>query len=287
MPVRNGARFLAEAVESVLGQSFDDLELIAVDDGSTDGTLPLLRGFAERDPRLRVIVQKPAGVVAALNAGGRAARAPYVARMDADDVAEGSRLVRQVDVLDRDAGCVLVGTAVLLIDEHGRSLRTVVPPVGHDAIATALRSANVFVHGSVMFHRRAWDLAGGYDARALHVEDYDLWCRLLTHGRFAALAEPLYRLRVHGDSVSAHHLDAQLEATYAVRARYFGTAPPRWDHRRTARAHGHVVYAQRFVAAGDVRAAVRHLAAGWRAKPWSGAVLRAALGAVRDRTLPA
>jgi hypothetical protein len=201
--------------------------------------------------------------------------------MDADDVADPERLAAQLDAFAHAPKRVLVATAAVLIDAHGRSIATVGPPLAHEAIARALRVGNVLVHGSVMFRRAAWEAAGGYDEAARHVEDYDLWCRLLARGELAGLATPLYRLRVHGDSVSAAHVARQLDAAYHVRARYFGTPPPSWSGRRTALADRHLVYARRFAAAGEPAAAARHMRAAWRAKPWSPTVVRSTVAWLR------
>ena len=272
MPVRDGARFLADALDSVLGQSLKDLELLAVDDGSRDASPAILARYAAADARLRVLSRAPEGVVAALNAGIAAARSACIARMDADDVSEPDRLTRQLAVLDANPDVVLVGAAATLVDARGSTVGQIVPPIAHDAIAARLRTSNALVHGTVVFRRAAWSAAGGYDAAARLAEDYDLWCRLLARGRLAALAEPLYRLRVHAESVSMRALSDQLEATYRVRHRHFGTPSPSWRERRTARADRHLAYA-RMLGAPE-RAAWEHLLAAWRAKPWSPTVVR-------------
>src|SRR5207244_9535415 len=109
-------------VESVLAQTLADLELIVVDDGSTDGTAAMLASFAERDLRIRVQTRSPAGLAPALNAGCALARAPYIARMDADDVSLPDRLERQAAFLDSHAEVALLGGGVILIDEAGREI---------------------------------------------------------------------------------------------------------------------------------------------------------------------
>jgi glycosyltransferase involved in cell wall biosynthesis len=280
MPVRDAERFLAAALDSVLGQSLKELELLAVDDGSRDASPAILARYAAADARVRVLSRRSEGIAAALNAGIADARAACIARMDADDVSEPDRLARQLAILDARPDVVLVGTAATLVDEHGRTVGRVGPPVDHDVIVEELRTRNALVHGSVAFRRAAWEAAGGYDQAAGLVEDYDLWCRLLAHGRVAGVAEPLYRLRVHADSVSARGLSDQLEATYGVRRRHFGTPRPSWIARRTARADRHLAYACMLAVPG---AAVpwRHLLAAWRAKPWSPTVVRHGLAHVR------
>jgi hypothetical protein len=175
---------------------------------------------------------------------------------------------------------VLVGAAATLIDERGRAVGHVVPPTAHDAIVEQLRTHNALVHGTVVFRRTAWAAAGGYDSTARLVEDYDLWCRLLEHGRFAGVAEPLYRLRVHAGSVSARALGDQLDATYRVRRRHFGTPSPSWAARRTTRADRHLAYARMLAGPGDA-VPWPHVFAAWRAKPWSPTVMRHGLAYLR------
>ena len=280
MPVRNAERFLQDAIDSVLGQSLKELELLAVDDGSADASPAILARYAAADARVRLLSRPSQGIVAALNAGIADARSAYIARMDADDLSEPDRLAQQLAILDGDPHVVLVGTAATLVDERGRAVGGVVPPIAHDAIGEQLRTHNALVHGAVVFRRTAWAAAGGYDATARLVEDYDLWCRLLAHGRLAGIAAPLYRLRVHAGSISARALGEQLEATYRVRRRYFGTPPPSWVARRTARADRHLAYARMLSTPGD-GAAWRHLLAAWRAKPWSPTVMRHGLAHLR------
>ena len=282
MPVRDAERFLKDAVESVLAQTFGDLELLAVDDGSRDASAAILARYAAADARVRVLSSPARGVAGALNAGIAAARASYVARMDADDVSEPDRLARQLAVLDADPGIVLVGAAATLVDDRGRVVGSVVPPAEHEAIAQRLLTHNVVVHGTVVVRRAAWSAVGGYDLSAHLVEDYDLWCRLLAHGRLANVAAPLYRLRVHGGSVSARAVSDQLEAAYGVRRRHFGTPPPSWAERRTARADRHLAYARMLATPGDAPV-WRQLIAAWQAKPWSPTVLRHGVSGLRGR----
>src|SRR5690349_12083876 len=119
MPVHNGGPFLERAVESILGQSFADFEFVIIDDGSTDSTGEVRRRHQAADHRVRVHHQEKAGLVASLNDGCSRARAPYIARMDADDIAFPERLDRQVELLDREPEVVLVGSATVTIDASG------------------------------------------------------------------------------------------------------------------------------------------------------------------------
>ena len=151
MPVRDGERFVAEAIGSVLGQTVSDLELIVVDDGSTDSTPALLAGVA--DPRVRVLTQPPSGLAPALNAGCAEAAAPVIARMDADDVALPDRLEWQLAFLDAHPDVALLGGGIVLVDEEGREFDR--EPA---AAAPALVDRNDLVHGTVVMRTESFRL---------------------------------------------------------------------------------------------------------------------------------
>jgi glycosyltransferase involved in cell wall biosynthesis len=148
LPVRNGARWLNKAVESVLAQTLSDLELLAVDDGSTDATPEILAGFAARDSRVRLLRQRGVGLVAALNAGLAMARAPITARLDADDIALPHRLERQLLHLDRNGEIGLLGSWAHRIDESGRIAGRLAPAVNSAALRQVLAKSNPFIHSS-------------------------------------------------------------------------------------------------------------------------------------------
>src|SRR5204863_1066446 len=151
MSVNDGAPWVAEAVASVLAQSAGDLELIVVDDGSSDATPDLLA--AVRDVRLRVLRQARTGLTRALNRALGAARADLVARLDADDVALPERLARQRAFFERAPDVGLLGSAAREVDGAGAIVRVVRPPEDDAAIRRALIRANPLVHSSLMARR--------------------------------------------------------------------------------------------------------------------------------------
>src|ERR1700710_2718911 len=116
LPVRNGARYLGLAVESILAQTLSDLELLIVDDGSEDETPMILARMAQADPRVRVLSGPPLGLVAALNRGIHAAGSSFIARMDADDIAWPDRLARQMTLLNSETNAAAVGTGWRVVD---------------------------------------------------------------------------------------------------------------------------------------------------------------------------
>lgn len=219
MPVRNGARWIAEAIGSVLTQTFRDFELIIIDDGSTDGTLAIVEEFAAHDPRIVMIEQAAAGLVVALNTGLAQARAPLIARLDADDVAVPARFTEQVATMQNDPQLVLLGSWATEINDNGRVIGLRRPQTDAAKLKESLVCGNPMVHSSVMFRTAVARAVGGYRAAFAAAEDYDLWLRLSEHGTIANLLRELIRYRVHGASVTARQpLRQMFAARLALRS---------------------------------------------------------------------
>ena len=198
LPVWNAVATLAECLDSLAAQSLQDHEVLAVDDGSEDGSRELLLARAARDPRIRVLERPHAGLVAALNAGLLAARAPLLARMDADDVAAPERLAVQAADLARRARPTILGSRVQLLD-GGAGMRAYVAwsnaLLDHAAIVSDLLVESPLVHPSVMLPTAALRALSGYRDDG-GPEDYDLWLRAEAAGlRFAKRPELLLRWR--------------------------------------------------------------------------------------------
>jgi glycosyltransferase involved in cell wall biosynthesis len=197
MPVRNAAPFLDASVRSILDQTFDNFEFVALDDASTDGSGEILRGWAARDPRMRVErASRPLGLVESSNSVVRATTAPLVARMDADDVSHSERLARQVEALTNDPRAVLVGTLFEGIDGEGRIVR----PRDRWRLLRPSPFAP-FPHGSAAFRRETFEAVGGYSPHTEYWEDLSLFRRLGERGRVLVLPEALYRYRFHTSNV--------------------------------------------------------------------------------------
>ena len=217
MAVRDGAPWVAEAVASVLGQTAGDLELIVVDDGSTDATPELLAKV--RDERLRVDRRPAAGLTPALNRGLALARGPLVARLDADDLALPERLARQRDFLAAHPDVGLLGGGVRELDAGGREVAVRVPPASDAALRSALIRRNPFIHSAVMVRRALVERVGGYDESVPVAQDYDLWMRLARVTRLASLPEVMVVRRLLPGRVSAVRDDARLRAEVRIRWR--------------------------------------------------------------------
>ena len=228
MTVYNGEPWLGAAVDSILGQTFRAWELIVIDDGSTDDSPQTL---ARRpDPRLRIVWQPRAGQTASLNRALRLARAPLIARMDADDVALSERLGRQVEWLGVHPEIGLLGTGCHEIAPDATVLRTIRPPADDGSIRRALIRANPFIHSSVMFRRNVLDQVGTYDERFVVAQDYDLWLRMSRVTSLAILPDPLVLRRVVPGQLSSARDTTRLRDEVVVKARALARGDyPWWD----------------------------------------------------------
>jgi hypothetical protein len=219
MPVRDGARFLDEAVRSVTSQTLEDLELVVVDDGSIDDTPGLLSAWQDRDPRVRVMRRPTAGgYTTALTQGISQAKGDLLARLDADDRAWRDRLRLQAETFRARPGLGLLGTGVRYIDERGRTLKVESQESG-PAVARMLGAGqNPFFHPSVMMSRSAYEAAGGYRSQMEPSEDFDLWLRIGEKFEVDILGDPLIDYRLHPGQVTVVQL--KRAATTAAAARW-------------------------------------------------------------------
>lgn len=205
LPTLNAADHLDRALRSIDRQSYPTIEIVAVDDGSTDETLSILKNFEWSVGRTLTLIERDdvdGSLAAALNCGLAAADGEFIARQDADDWSAPDRLARQVDHLHRYPEADLVGTGCHIHEADGsrRSQRHVLRTV----TASDLEDKNQLVHGSVMARKSVLEEVGGYDERWSASEDYELWTRLAAGGyTLHNLDVPLYHLRLHDDSAYA------------------------------------------------------------------------------------
>jgi len=212
MSVYNGKRFLQEAIDSILAQTFTDFEFLIFDDGSTDGSSDILSAAAARNRRIVLERLPHTGLSAALNRGLEKARGRYVARMDADDISLPDRFEKQIRFLDSHPDIALVSGGFELIDEEGRSLKTILHPVLPEIVHHELLEHNFICHPAIMARRDALRSIGGYRAQYLHAEDWDMWLRLSERYRLANLPDVLIKYRQHLSKVSLTGYPQQLIA---------------------------------------------------------------------------
>ncbi|MCL4552960.1 MAG: glycosyltransferase [Candidatus Marsarchaeota archaeon] len=216
MSVYNGEKYLAQAIESILDQTFRDYEFIIIDDGSTDGTGAILKQYQEKDDRIQVCDQENKGLIAALNRGCRLAKGEFIARMDADDISLPERLAKQVRYLEAHPEVGVLGTWIEFIDERGIPRGEFHFHSSPILLGWSFLFGNCLAHSSVFMRRTVVERLGFYNPSALHVEDYDLWTRAKSATLVANLAEVLIERRVWSENISSRHSRIQEESTVGI-----------------------------------------------------------------------
>ena len=218
MSVYNGERFLKEAIDSIIAQTFTDFEFIIINDGSTDRTGAILKTYA--DPRLKIIERENRGLISSLNEAINSAEGEYLARTDADDTALPERLARQAKFLDEHPPVGLVGSWAEAVDENGKILKIYdFPPADNKHIRSYLLRHNAFIHPSVMFRRKL--ISQNPYRNFTHIEDYELWTRLLQKCEGANIPEPLIKYRVLESSITRINRKKIIMRGFFVRALVF------------------------------------------------------------------
>ena len=198
LATRDGSRFLPEALQGIDAQSYRPLELVAVDDGSTDSTGDILHAFADGRSWVRLLRAEGVGPARARAIAFETSRGSLIAIHDDDDWSRPDRIERQVAYLAAHPDVGVVGSTAEIIDEKGATLAPYRVPLEEREIRRVLRRAPPFVNGSVLMRREAYEEAGGFRAPFRCAEDYDLWLRIPDRFGLANIAEPLYRWRLHG-----------------------------------------------------------------------------------------
>ncbi len=201
MSVYNGEKYLKEAIDSILGQTFKDFEFLIINDGSTDKTGEILKSY--NDPRIKIINnEKNIGLTKSLNKGLTLARGEYIARQDADDISMPERLEKEVEFLEQNRNVGLVGTDYLFINEKGKVIHIVKCLNGSRELKAKLLEGNQFGHGSVMLRRECIDKVGVYREEFKFAQDYDFCLRIAEMYDVANISEPLYKWRIDSKSIS-------------------------------------------------------------------------------------
>jgi glycosyltransferase involved in cell wall biosynthesis len=195
IPFYNSERTLRDAIRSIFAQSFQDWELLLIDDGSTDSSLEIAGSV--RDPRVKVVSDgKHRGLIFRLNQAIETARGTYIARMDADDISHPARLERQVDFLEKNPFTDVVGSSMYSLNCNDQ-------PCGVRSVRSAGISAFARIHNGVFIHvsimgKRDWFLKNRYSEGFTRAEDQELWARTYNNSLFAAIPEPLVYVREEG-----------------------------------------------------------------------------------------
>lgn len=218
MPVYNAEKYLKEAIDSILNQSFTDFEFIIIDDGSVDGSLNIIKAYD--DPRIKLFCnEQNKGLVYTLNKGLRLSKGKYVARMDSDDICVKDRLKLQVTFLEKNSSIsILGGSLQYLGTEYHKHF-----PLDNEKIKILLLQRTAFVHPCIMFRR--CDLVNHslfYDVDYEYAEDYHLWTTASIRGlKMANLDDILIYYRQHDNQISTAKLDSQIQITNEIRNNYW------------------------------------------------------------------
>ena len=230
MVTYNVERFLAEAIESILKQTFEDFEFIIVDFGSTDKSKTIASGYAATDSRIRLHEVPICGLAEARNAGCSLAQGRYIAIMDADDISLPGRLTWQIDFMEKHPEVGVLGGATEWIDTFGRSLRIERFPTEDFEIRTTLPNSCSFCQPTVLIRKDAFISVGGYRPAFVLAEDYDLWLRMAEHFHCANLSQVVLKYRSHPHQVQLRKVKQQslysLAAQVSASSRRKGNPDP-------------------------------------------------------------
>lgn len=192
MAVYNGERYLREAIDSILNQTFKDFEFVIINDGSTDRSLEIIQSY---DDRIVLITQENAGLAKALNNGIAVSRSDFIARMDADDIAYPERIQKQYKFLLKNPEYIIVGSNAKFIDMEGNFVHYSNLPIKNEEMKGKLPETP-FIHPSVMFRKDSFYEAGQYPEYMLKAQDYVLFNRMAKYGKFANIPENLMQYRI-------------------------------------------------------------------------------------------
>lgn len=206
IPCHNAEKFAEISITSIINQSYQNLEIILIDDCSSDSTLRVLNCLAQSDARVYVVKnQSNLKIAGTLNKGLQLATGKYIARMDADDISYQERIKKQVDFLERNADVGMCGSAITLIDDLGNINGKIEYPSDTETIKAELLFGCPFIHPSVMIRKSVFESLEPYMENIIVGQDYELWLRIANKFKVSNIAEPLLYYRWHGNNISSNN----------------------------------------------------------------------------------
>ena len=207
MSVYNGEKYLREAIESILDQTFIDFEFIIVIDPSIDNSLEIIQSYD--DERIEIINnEKNIGLTQSLNKALKIAKGEYIARQDADDISLPNRFEEQITYLEKYPEVALLGTSAYKIDENGKIIEKFTA-LAKPTIKNLFKG-NLFYHGSVMLRKGIINELGGYNELITYPQDYELWLRIAKHYKVGNLTQLLYKWRFHGENMGFSNIEQSI-----------------------------------------------------------------------------
>ncbi len=218
IPVFNVSIYIKQSLKSILNQTYKNFEVLIIDDGSTDSTLKIVKTF--KDKRIKILKNnKNSGLVVSINKGIETARGEYIARFDGDDISDIFRIKKQVKFLDENPEYIVIGTQAQDIDQNGQHIGQTLVPETDQQIRRVKYKKNFMIHPTVMMRTDIVKKVGGYRKFFKGgAEEYDLWLRLLRHGKFYNIPEKLIQKRIHASAFTQRQRFKRIEI-YAIIAR--------------------------------------------------------------------
>lgn len=203
MPTYNGDKWIRESIDSVLNQTFENFELLIIDDGSSDSTKEIIENYKKADKRIITVYKSHTGATDSQNVGINIARGSWIARIDQDDICEPERLSKQLAFVYNNPEIDLLGSGFIEIDKDGNYIKKHSFPRHHKRLTANLETLRrFFPHSSAFYRLDAARKVGKYNIRFIRADDWDLWQRLSEQGKIACLAEPLVKIRKHAGQMS-------------------------------------------------------------------------------------
>jgi len=217
MSVYNAEKYLDEAIQSILTQTYKDFEFIIINDGSTDKSLKIIEKYKNQDERILLISRENKGLIASLNEGIEKARGEYIARMDADDISLPSRFEEQIEYM-RNENLDICGTSIQLFNEN-KLYKIWNYPRNNNDIKFILMFMSAFAHPTVIIKRDIFNNIKYEDYK--HAEDYKLWCDIAAYGyRMGNVDKVLLKYRYHDEQVSKKNNIEQRNKTFKISEYY-------------------------------------------------------------------
>ena len=228
IPTYNRAKYIKRALESAISQIYRNIELIIIDDGSTDKTKDVVQPYLA-DQRVHYIYQENKGVSVARNNGIKISKGKYIAILDSDDFwRDKKKLEKQVRFLEKHQDHVLVGGGLIRIDEKGKEIVRHLLPENDGEIRKLILFDNTFAHPTVVFRKSAWESVGGYDENLYFSEDWDLWLRFGKLGKFYNFQE-YFTCYLQGEqNISNLNIGRNLKLNIKLRKKYRNDYPNFW-----------------------------------------------------------
>jgi glycosyltransferase involved in cell wall biosynthesis len=221
LPVYNADGFLRQAIESIINQTYSNLEIIIINDGSTDESHKIISEYLS-DERVIYINRENRGLVHSLNEGISISRGTFIARMDADDVSHPDRIYQQILFFEKNKDYALVGTRVVLIDEKDNKLGACFRPTNYKRLLTYALYGSPFAHPTVMFNTKVIDKNRIiYNRDQYPIEDLDLWLRIIKEYKCGNLKERLLSYRICSTSISSMNGELQKNMANKLRINSF------------------------------------------------------------------